>query len=131
MDYSAADEIAQVFREEAGPEIAQHFHADTYAIYSVTSTNDGYGGVTEVETLVESGRCEVITYSANWGGVRLSNGVVISEARYAIEMPLGTAITTNHTVKVNGRRFTVDNVVRGGNAEMFVAAALNEKGPRT
>lgn len=130
MDYSAADEIAQVFRDEAGPIIAQHFHADTYVIYSVTSTPDGYGGVTDTEAQVESGRC-VLERRNSTGGVRIAEQVVIAESDYIAELSSPTSVlTTNHIIAINGRRFDVQDVQREGNAGMFTYAALKEEGPR-
>lgn len=130
MDYSAADEIARVFREDAAPIIAQHFHADTYAIYSVAKSDDGYGGEVTTEALVESGRCAFQTYSPTWGGEKIASGVFLADTKYAVELPRDTALTTNHVIAVNGRRFDVSNVVRPGNSDMFTYAALDEEGPR-
>lgn len=130
MDYTAADEIAQVFREEAGPIIAQHFHADTYVIYSVTTSPDGYGGTTEVETQVESGRC-VLERRNNTSGVREISQMILTESDYLAELSNPESVlTTNHIIAINGRRFDVQDVQREGKAGMFTYAALNEKGPR-
>ena len=130
MDYSAADEIAQVFRDEAGPIIAQHFHADSYVIFEVTSTPDGYGGVTEAETQVESGRC-VLERRNSTGGVRIADQIVLAESDYIAEISdPESVLTTNHIITINGRRFDVQDVQREGNAGMFTYAALKEEGPR-
>lgn len=131
VDYSNADAIAAIFRDEAAPLFAANFHADTYQVVDVLEVSDGYGGHTEQEVAIESGRCELQTFSPNWGGVMVRSGVVMTEARYVIEILPPTVISSSHVVYVNGRRFEVQNVVRDGNAGMFTYAALDEKGPRT
>lgn len=126
IDYSPADEIATVFREEAAPIFAAHFHADTYQIYGLEWVSDGSGGRVETEVLKESGRCELRTFSANWGGEGVTGPYPTAEARFEVELPLDTVLTTDHILRINGRKFEVSNVVRGGNAEMFTVAALDE-----
>ena len=126
IDYSPADEIAAVFREEAAPILAAHFHADTYQVYELEWVSDGAGGRTQAEVLVESGRCELRTFSANSGGEGVTGPYPTAEARFEIDLPLDTVLNTDHVVYVNGRKFGVSNVVRGGKAEMFTVAALDE-----
>lgn len=131
MDYTAADDIAKVFRDEAGPIIAQHFHADAYEIYTVTRTPDGYGGVTEVEALIESGRCVLERRGTSAGGIRIAEQIVLTESHYIAEITdPESVLTTNHNLVINGRAFDVVDVQREGEAGMFTYAALEEKGPR-
>ena len=128
IDYSPADEIATVFREEAAPIFAAHFHADTYEIKSLEWVSDGSGGRVETEVVKESGRCELRAVSARSGGEGVAGPYPTSEARLEAELPLDTILNTDHLLYVNGRKFGVSNVVRGGKAEMFTVAALDEEG---
>lgn len=128
LDYSEADELAAIFRDEVGPALAETFHADSYELYGFQNVSDGYGGTIREEVLVESGRCELRPFSANWGGEQMSGPLIIAEGKYELELPLESVITASHVAYVNGRRFEISNVVRGGNDEMFTRAALDEMG---
>lgn len=126
IDYSVADEIAAIFREEAAPILAEHFHADSYSLFELVETQDEYGGFSTEESLVESGRCELRAFSANWGGEQMSGPRVVTEGSYELELPLESVATSEHVVYVNGRKFGITNVVRAGEAEMFTTAAVEE-----
>ena len=128
MNYSDADELAAIFREEVGPVLAETFHADTYEIKSLEWVSDGSGGHVETEVVKESGRCELRAVSARSGGEGVTGPYPTSEARLEAELPLETILNTDHLLYVNGRKFGVSNVVRGGKAEMFTVAALDEEG---
>lgn len=130
IDYSNADAIAAIFREEAAPVFAANFHADTYVIAEDVETADGYGGTTTTRVQRETGRCSLTSYSPNWGGIQVPGGIVMTNTPYSVELPIDSVLTTNHVITINGREFTVENVVRAGNDGMFTYAALNEKGAR-
>ena len=129
IDYSNADAIAAIFREEAAPIFAANFHADTYVIAEDIEAADGYGGTTTARVERETGRC-VLDRSNTQGGVKVASGIVLTESDYTAELPLESVLTTNHVITINGREFEVTDVQREGNAGMFTYAAINEKGTR-
>lgn len=126
IDYSSADELAAIFRDEVGPALAETFHADTYQIVSLEWVSDGSGGRTQQEVAGESGRCELQTFSPRTGGERVVGAIPTIDKPYVLEMPRDTAISTNDVVYVNGRKFEVSNVVHPGKADMFTYAAIDE-----
>ena len=128
IDYSNADAIAAIFREEAAPVFADNFHADSYVIAEDVEAADGYGGTTTTRVQRETGRC--VLERAGSGGVKVASGIVLTESDYTAELPLGSVLTTNHVITINGRAFEVTDVQREGNAGMFTYAAINEKGTR-
>lgn len=127
IDYSSADELAAIFRDEVGPALAETFHADTYEIYGLKWVSDDSGGRVETEVLQESGRCELQDLSATTGGEGVTGPYPFTETRFVLEMPLDSVIDTDHTVYVNGRKFDVTNVVHPGEAGMFTMAAVDER----
>lgn len=130
IDYSLADEIAGIFRDEAAPLIAAAFHADAYTVYDVQEVSDGYGGVTTERVEVESGRC-ALNRSVTQGGERVAGTIALTDSDYTAELTNPESVlTTNHLIVINGREFDVKDVQRDGNAGMFTYAALNERGPR-
>lgn len=125
-----AKEIAAIFRDEAGPIIAEHFHADEYQAYELVKMPDGYGGFAETEALAESGTC-VLERRNSTAGRRLLDGIALTDSDYTAELTdPESVLTTNHRLYINSRLFEVVDVQRDGLAGMFTYAALNEEGPR-
>lgn len=129
-DHTTADDIAAIFREEAAPIFAEHFHADRYELVEVVTTDDGWGGSTTEETVVESGRCALDMTSMK-GGETVRDDIGLVETAYTAELPRTSIATPSHTLKINGRTFDVVDVKRDGNFGMFTMVACEEAGPRT
>ena len=121
-DYSVADDIAAVW-DEARPDLAGAFHADTYRLLSVTRVSDGRGGTTTVEAAVEAGRCG-LTLTRAQGRESLSGDVVQSIYRAAAEMPKATMAEADDVLEVNGRRYQIIAITHPGKHGTFPVAEL-------
>lgn len=125
MSDREAAAIAQEF-QDAAPELAEAFHADTYELFTVQTVKNEYGeSVTSDIPTGEYGYCALIVVN-QVGGRRLESDIVFTETAYQVEILPPTAITTKNRIKINGRAFDVQNVTRGGEMEMFVIASLEE-----
>jgi hypothetical protein len=124
-DYSVADELAAVIAE-VRPEIAGVVHTDTYAILRTTTVADGRGGWTETTTTVETGRCRLIV-AQRMGGEVVSGGRVTPLSIYTADLPIGSIVTENDTLGINGRTFLVTDTKAGGALALFVTVDLEER----
>ncbi len=121
-DYSVSDEIAAAW-DEARPELAGAFHADTYQLLSVTRVSDGRGGTTTVEAQVETGRCG-LSLSGAQGRESLSGDVVQSVYRATAELPATTLAEADDVLQVNGRRYQIIAITHPGEHGTFPVAEL-------
>lgn len=124
-DRTPADDNAAIFREEAAPIIAEQFHADEYEIVRVERVSDGYGGWTETETVIESGRCFLDTSGA--GREVVGGSVVEAISPYTAELPYDSAVSETDTLVINGRPFSITSVVRGGDFAVFTEVWLEAR----
>src|SRR5690606_10668339 len=120
----AADNPARP-RAEAAPIIAEQFHADEYELVRVERVSDGYGGWTETETVVESGRCFLDTSGA--GREVVGGSVVEAISPYTAELPYDSAVSETDTLVINGRPFDITSVVRGGDFAVFTEVWLEAR----
>ncbi|MGB3329150.1 MAG: hypothetical protein WBA46_09370, partial [Thermomicrobiales bacterium] len=51
------------------------------------------------------------------------------ETNYSLRLPIETVLTEDHRLTVNGRRFRVDDVVRGDIDARFATAKLSDARP--
>lgn len=109
------------------PKFEDAFHPDYYAIERMDRQPDGTGGYVDIPVVVESGRCSLAPANrANTEG--MSGPGVVSVTGYEIEMPIETAVTASDTLMVNGRRFEVIAVRKGGDHELFATVLAEERG---
>ena len=110
---------------EARPILADAFHPDSYLIVRMTRVPDGYGGHTDVEAVVESGKCS-LTAANRVGAEGASGPLTLSITSYTVEMPIESALEASDTLYVNSRKFNVTSVLKGGDHEVFVTADVEE-----
>ncbi|MGB3330696.1 MAG: hypothetical protein WBA46_17170 [Thermomicrobiales bacterium] len=128
-DHTTADEIAEIFQEQAAPIFADAFHADTYVLVALDKTNDGRGGRTPVEKIVEGPRRCSLSAPQQKGVIRfIGQEVIASEAPYAAELPRDSIVTKDHIVRINGRDFYPASPPRlGGEFDLFVVIDLETR----
>ena len=118
------EDITQAWNE-ARPILADAFHPDTYLIVRMTRVPDGYGGHTDVEAVVESGKCS-LDASGRVGAEGASGPLTLSITSYTVELPIETTLEASDTLYVNSRKFHVTSVLKGGDHEVFVTANVEE-----
>ena len=110
---------------EARPILADAFHPDSYLIVRMTRVPDGYGGHTDVEAVVESGKCS-LTAANRVGAEGASGPLTLSITSYTVELPIESVLTASDTLYVNSRKFNVTQVLKSGDHEVFVTANVEE-----
>lgn len=128
-DRTTADEIAEIFQEQAAPIFAAAFHADTYVLVKLDKTNDGRGGRLVVEEIVEGPRRCSLSAPQQKGTIRfVGQELVASEAPYQVELPRDSIVTKDHIVRIGGRDFYPASPPRlGGEFDMFVIIDLETR----
>lgn len=121
-DYTKADQITAKW-DAVRPKFAGAFHADTYALRRDVPTSDGMGGTTMAEGTVESGRCSLDLPLAQ-GNESLSGDAITARYRIAAELPKDTIAKPTDVLVVNGNRYQIVVVKRGGEHELFPVAEL-------
>ena len=110
---------------EARPILANAFHPDDYEIERRVRVSDGSGGYTTESRIVESGKCAL--NAANRIGTEGASGpLTLAITAYMVELPIDCTLTSDDTLYVNGRKFEVTSVSRGGEHEVFVTAEIEE-----
>ena len=110
---------------EARPILADAFHPDDYEIERRVRVSDGSGGYTTESQIVESGKCAL--NAANRIGTEGASGpLTLAITSYMVELPIDTALAPEDTLYVNGRKFGVTSVMKGGDHEVFVTAQIEE-----
>lgn len=122
-----ADEVTQslsAIREE----LADAFHGDAYEVVRAERREGGDGGwVERPETVVESGRCALLT-GGGFGGTQVDEQVIEGLSPHVAELPIDTGVVAGDTIRINGRAYLIEDVKRGGNHRLFVGASLRERG---
>lgn len=119
------DEITAAWNE-ARVELADAFHPDNYMIVRKTRVPDGSGGTTDVEIVVESGKC-ALDVKEQFGMREGAEGPqTMSVTSYLVEMPINTVLNAADLLYVNSRKFDVIGVNRGGDHEVFPVARVEE-----
>jgi len=124
-DYSVADDLAAAFAE-ARPIFAGAFHTDSYALVRSVETSDNAGGSTSVDATVETGRCS-LNVSPRMGGEVLSGDRVTPMSLYTAELPIDSIVTETDRLGFSGRLFSVTDVKKGGNLDLFTVVELEER----
>lgn len=126
-DHTEADEIARIFREEAAPVIAEHFHADTCEILrGSTRVPDGRGGYTQVPNVIATVRCR-LDATQRVGTEGTSGSRVLSVSSYSVELPYDTDVRPTDELRINGRKFAVTDAKRGGEQDLFLVVGVEER----
>lgn len=112
--------------DAARPILADAFHPDAYAVMRKTRTPDGYGGYTDVESQVESGRC-ALNVSGRSGDEGAHGPLTLSKSIYEVEMPITSGVKPSDVLMIHGRTFDVIAVTRGGDHEIFTVATAEER----
>lgn len=130
-DQWPADEIAEAF-QEAAPEFAGNFHPDTFQVERVPVGPDGLPGIPDGSggrivdpVIVASGRCRLDVTTR--GAERASGALIVAVTSYEVELPLDVDLKATDTLYVNGRKFAVIDIRRGGEFEMFTVAGVEER----
>ena len=111
---------------EARPILADAFHPDNYMIVRKTRVSDGSGGSTDVEVVVESGKC-ALDVKEQFGMREGAEGPqTMSVTSYLVEMPISTVLHAADLIYINSRKFDVIGVNRGGDHEVFPIARVEE-----
>ena len=126
MSSPLADQLDSVWAE-ARSIFADAFHTDVYQIVRSEQVEDGYGGSSFTENVVEEGRC-VLEVRNIMGGERQTAGgsLMTTVSRYSVTMPIASVVKTDDTLIVNGRRFDVKDVKRGGDWGLFANVDVEE-----
>lgn len=122
---STAEDLAAVVTE-LRPVANDLALPDDYTVIRATLVDDGAGGRTATEAIVEAGKCR-----KRLGGVREGERVVMQRLQwssgYALDLPTETSLTPADDITVNGTRFEVGEVQRGGAFSVFVTAIVRER----
>ena len=110
---------------KARPVLADACHPDTYLIVRLTRVPDGSGGHTNVEAVVESGKC-ALTAATTVGSEGVNGPLTVSVTGYTVELPKGTTLEASDVLYVNSRKFEVIAVQKGGDHEVFPVARVEE-----
>lgn len=124
---TTADDIAEAMAE-ARPVFADAFLADRYQLLADVEVDDGYGGRTMTEEIVEEGRC-LLDVAGTQG--REGGDVVLGIGPYIADLPIDTMATTDHRIRITAtgtgetREFAiVGPPKRGGDFEVFTRLEL-------
>lgn len=100
---------------------------DPYEILRRTETEDGMGGTTTAETVVETGMGALATTGLQPTEAALAGRLGWSVA-YAFELPYGTVLDPNDRLRSGSRTFEVGGVQRGGAWAVTARAIVREVG---
>lgn len=123
-DYSIADRIAATW-DRVRTRIAGAFHADTYELIRFDEVEDGRGGETVTEDVIEAGRCQLVQRPVQ-GREGLSGDILQSSYRLTAEMPEATLALPDDEIQINGRRYRIVSVQPVGEHGLFPAADLEQ-----
>lgn len=100
---------------------------DGYALERDATAPDGKGGRTATAQTVEAGACRL-----RWGGLRQGERLVFDKlgwaTGYAVDLPPATNAQPSDCLVVNGRRFEIGEVLRGGAWALTATALCQERG---
>jgi hypothetical protein len=86
---------------------------DTYALIEDIATDDGEGGETTTESVIEAGPCDLTA------GMRRPDEMAVASrvqatALYTITLPYATLAAPKHRLAIGGRTFEIIDVLRDG-----------------
>jgi hypothetical protein len=120
-----ADDVTALLAE-ARSEMAEAFHADGYELLRAERVESDGRWVQQAEIAIESGRCALLERRGS-GGASVDEQVIAYLSAHAVELPAETAAEPGDAIRINGRRYLIESVQRGGNHRLFAMAAVQER----
>ena len=112
---------------DLGRRLAAEYRFDAYTVVRTVNADDGEGGGTPTEGVVEAGSCN-LTAGATRPEERAVADQAQSTAPYVLRnLPWNTILAASDTVQVAGRTFEVLGVLRTEAANVAVTAVVEER----